>query len=397
VFHKAYWRFVLLASCVYGGLLAPLAACEDLVSTTCVDGASCVTGENGVVEVRAGREPCGACRTGVLDCSAQKCVDEVLPSEEVCDGVDNDCDCVTDEDLPPVPVVDPRNTCPHSECGPCRDSPMVCVSGTLVCAALPTSETCDGVDNDCDCETDEIPVTFSYSGPPETAGVGVCRPRIEACVDGAISVLPEILPAGEDRCYDGLDNDCDGMADEADNPAEPRSIVLVIDRSASMNNDVSALTSAVCAFATTSLSPLFVAVVAIAADGPGWPHVLVVSGFEPADVACDTLYNDLPYAGSASEYQTDGITAGSAGGLPWPSDDRAVVVLTDEGVQEANVTLQDVQTICQALDYSLYIATQAAFWPMWHDTVAVCGGGFSTLDPDVLLSSLEGWFSPECQ
>jgi len=116
---------------------------------------------------------------------------------ETCDGLDNDCDGETDEELGVT-------TCGEGECTVvvknCIDGvPQECVPGE------PGEETCDGLDNDCDGQSDEaIGVT--------TCGKGECLVTIQTCVDGMVQ---ECIPGepGEELC-DGLDNDCDGETDE---------------------------------------------------------------------------------------------------------------------------------------------------------------------------------------
>ena len=55
-----------------------------------------------------------------------------------------------------------------------------------------------------------------YSGVPETRGLGACRPGRQSCVGGRWGAcVDEVVPRVE-RCDDGLDDDCDGTADEAD-------------------------------------------------------------------------------------------------------------------------------------------------------------------------------------
>ena len=90
---------------------------------------------------------------------------------ESCDGVDNDCDGSIDEDYPEL-----NEICTEGV-GSCKRRGLnVCaVDGTLVCsvtAADPTEESCDGADNDCDGSVDE---EFSTLGQICTAGEGVCR------------------------------------------------------------------------------------------------------------------------------------------------------------------------------------------------------------------------------
>ena len=88
-----------------------------------------------------GERVCGD--EGLSDCSA------LTPLEEVCDGEDNNCDGVVDEDTSGA-VCSAEN-----EYGSC-DGSLKCAGGELVCDATePKPEICDGSDNDCDGDTDE--------------------------------------------------------------------------------------------------------------------------------------------------------------------------------------------------------------------------------------------------
>ncbi len=74
---------------------------------------------------------------------------------------------------------------------------------------LTTNEICNGLDDNCDGEIDEGNFTI-YNG----TDVGICQQSITECINGSmIETQAKILP-GQEICDDGLDNDCDGLADE---------------------------------------------------------------------------------------------------------------------------------------------------------------------------------------
>ena len=100
---------------------------------------------------------------------------------ETCDGRDEDCDGATDEDLP-------DRACPLDQ-GVCAGALQRCdpETGWTACDygpdyTLGPDETCDGLDNDCDAETDEDSTTDA----------------------------PEVGPLATD----GIDNNCNGLIDE---------------------------------------------------------------------------------------------------------------------------------------------------------------------------------------
>jgi len=84
-------------------------------------------------------------------------------------------------------------------------------------------ELCDGVDNDCDGATDE---SFSEMGSPCGEEIGQCRPGQLACVEGE-EICEGATEAQVEIC-DGEDNDCDEAIDEElePDPFEPNNNCL---------------------------------------------------------------------------------------------------------------------------------------------------------------------------
>ncbi|WP_206607048.1 MULTISPECIES: MopE-related protein [Sandaracinus] len=146
-----------------------------------------------------------ACGTvGVETCTSECGWSECTAPAEACNAVDDDCDGSTDEDFGCVP----------GETDSCR---TLCGStGQWACSAsctwgpecAPPVETCNGVDDDCDAVADD---GFNCARGSDRACTTSCgTPGREACLDGCGAYGACVAIEG----CNGVDDDCDSRVDE---------------------------------------------------------------------------------------------------------------------------------------------------------------------------------------
>jgi hypothetical protein len=147
---------------------------------------------------------------------------DIVSQDSDCDGVDDDGDGAVDDGFVPTPTTCGVGVCAATGQWTCPTGATAPVDTCVVGPALaPDDVTCDGQDDDCNGQWDEEANNNPPAGPP--CGVGACiRTGQIMCTTnintganpGLNNVCTPGVPAPTDLTCDGVDEDCNGTADD---------------------------------------------------------------------------------------------------------------------------------------------------------------------------------------
>ncbi len=212
-------------------------ACADAGIGACQGFGALVCGDDGAslrCDITDPGDPAGAegCNGADDDCDGK--IDEGLECSgcvptgpiDLCNGLDDDCDGAFEEDDPDV-----GDACGSSDIAPCHLGVQACIGGGIVCvgAVEPGTEACNGLDDDCDGNADDLAPcpgdTSCVAGGcrvPCAAGEFPCAPGLTCLetVDGDYCVPSPCAACGpneicqNDACIDPCADVTCGAAEE---------------------------------------------------------------------------------------------------------------------------------------------------------------------------------------
>lgn len=333
----------------------------------------------------SGQDAC----SGTLMCEGEetRCEGYRPSTSETCNGLDDDCDGDVDEDTGYAPLEE-GNPC-LSLIGECHKASAVCLSGSLACQDLEHSEECNGLDDDCDGDVDEGLGTlgYEYHGPDGTANVGACRAGALECVDGVPTLRGEVVPS-EELCGDEVDSDCDGALNP-EGGGGSHDVVLVIDYSGSMYGYLQDVTDAVCTWAQGDSAEHNFAAIGVSFTSLTPDYNQVLFDFETPDEACADLYTAMTEGqGIGDEYVPDAIILGHEAPLSFSGVPKDFVVFSDEPIQPNVHGAFDVTQDCQYHNYTITTFTSPMLLQSWDSMIShPCGGTTEELSSAGVMSA----------
>ncbi len=184
--------------------------CDGVVDENPIDaGEACTTELPGV---------CGPGVT-TCDFGLFECVGLAPATTEICNAIDDDCNGYIDDDSTGAPLAEVCYPGPPGTAGIgiCAEGVRTCVGGVFSqCAGLvlPSIELCNGLDDDCDEGTDEGDPGGGFDC--NTGLQGICAPGVTRCEDGEATCARLIEPGEAAEVCNGLDDDCDGEVDDGE-------------------------------------------------------------------------------------------------------------------------------------------------------------------------------------
>ena len=411
-------------------------------------------------------QPCTtACGAGYEMCYEGNWISCTAPpvNDEICDGLDNDCDGQIDEDLDCV--------CTIQDVGvlfPCQDDPLICGQGYKTCECLDpdcinlamtecyalchwvpsgdpnavcdpligmelSQEKCNNFDDNCNQQIDEDLYGACYTGPEGTLMVGICEPGEMTCDAGTWGnyneqedFVPyyckgEVVP--QEEICNGLDDDCDGIADWGEEMKET-DVLFIVDWSGSMGDEMSAVMIALNQFAqnfsdeqvikwafmrgpVAVLPSTYNERLELQQDLVGFTDFLAsLAGMDTSmqsmstsmEMILDAIYISVHNISTSLKYLIPDLEWAGVGGsssfgskviesapplqnfdISWrPGADRIIIVFTDEGPQSYLVPTLTVEDIKAAVSgtpqLKLFTFSKTSWSAEWED-IAISGNG----------------------